>query len=126
MKRVIIVLVVMMGIIVTCILSLHKVGEVRNHVDSYTNAVFTSIEEGDTDATRKGIQELVRYWCREEAVLVRYVRHAQVDEITKSMSKLERYAKYEAYHELEAELSAIVWQMEHVWESEKPKLGNLL
>lgn len=126
MKRFIVVLVVVAGIVTICAYSLHRVSDMKDNMDTYTNAIFASVEVQNPAATREGVQQLTEYWDREEYILIRFVRHAQVDEITKSVSKLDSLALHESWNELHAELNVIVWMVEHIWETEQVKLGNLL
>jgi hypothetical protein len=53
------------------------------------------------------------------------VRHTQIDDITKSVARLEALAADEDYSELSAELASIAWQMEHISRSEQVALSNL-
>ena len=126
MKRFYICLAVIAGIVGVCIFSMHRVSEMKDRVDTYAQAVFTAVGEEDYEKTLACVRELTSYWEEQHKVLVRYVRHAQVDDISRSMFKLESLARYQAYHDLTAELSSIVWQANQIWESERVNIGNVM
>lgn len=126
MKRLITVLVVIGGIVAICVYSLHRVSDMRENMNAYTNAIFAAIEIRDTPGAQEGVRQLTEYWNHEEYILIRFVRHAQVDEVTKAVSKLDSLALYENWGELHAELNVIDWHVEHIWSAEQPTLGNLL
>ena len=126
MKRLVLAIALLAGITAACIYSAYYVWRVKEEVYSYTNAVFTAIDEKKGKETRESVEVLVKYWKKEAPILVRFVRHAHVDEVTRAMAKLESFAKYESFSDLRAELGLIVWMMENIWQSELPKLGNIL
>lgn len=125
MKRVIIVLAIILAILGICAYSLYRVKEVNDQVHAFTDAVFAAIQAEDQEQTIQLVQSFSSYWREEEAVLAHFVRHAHVDEIANSIAKLEPLAEYESYGDIAAELTVILWQVEHVYQSERIKLGNL-
>lgn len=80
---------------------------------------------GDHQQLLQEIEKLSAYWDREHNYLIHFVRHTQIDEITKSVARLIPLAVGEDYPELDAELNSIAWQIEHVNKSEKLLFSNL-
>ncbi len=126
MKRLYICLAVIAAITGICIFSMHRISEIKDRVEDYSNAVFTAMEEENYEKTLASVGELTDYWMEQNTVLVRYVRHAQVDDISKGISRLESLARYQVYPDLAAELSAILWQMEQIWDSERVHIRNVM
>ncbi|MDR2908649.1 MAG: DUF4363 family protein [Oscillospiraceae bacterium] len=126
MKRFVIVLIIVGGILCVCVYSMFMVERVKGEMDVYADAVFAAIDSGSHLGLASGVEAFVGYWREEEHSLVRFVRHSQVDEISRSMAKLKSLARFEDYTQLHAELSSISWQMEHICESEPPTLGNIM
>ena len=60
-----------------------------------------------------------------EHVLIRFIRHTQLDEITSAMSRLEMLAKYGDLSQFSAELSRIKTLLHHIYDSELPFLRNI-
>lgn len=60
-----------------------------------------------------------------EAVLIRFVRHAELDEVTGAMTRLEMLAKYGDLSEFSAELNRIKNLLHHIYDSEIPYLRNI-
>jgi hypothetical protein len=125
-KRLYICLAVIAAITGVCIFSMHRISEIKDRVEDYSNAVFTAMEEENYEKTLASVGELTDYWMEQNTVLVRYVRHAQVDDISKGISRLESLARYQVYPDLAAELSAILWQMEQIWDSERVHIRNVM
>jgi hypothetical protein len=125
-KRLYICLAVIAAITGICIFSMHRISEIKDRVEDYSNAVFTAMEEENYEKTLASVGELTDYWMEQNTVLVRYVRHAQVDDISKGISRLESLARYQVYPDLAAELSAILWQMEQIWDSERVHIRNVM
>ncbi|HHY52313.1 MAG TPA: DUF4363 family protein [Clostridiales bacterium] len=126
MKRFYICLAVIAIIVGVCIFSMHKVAEMRERVEAYANAVFTAVEEEDQEKILASVRELADYWEEEHQVIIRYIRHSQVEDISLGISKLEPLARYQAYPDLVTELNSIVWQVEQIWDSERFDLRNVL
>jgi len=125
-KRLYICLAVIAIIVGVCVFSMHKVAEMRERVEAYANAVFTAVEEKNQEKVLASVRELTDYWEEEHQVIIRYIHHSQVEDISLGISKLEPLARYQVYPNLVAELNSIVWKVEQIWESERFDLRNVL
>lgn len=106
--------------------TIHHVKAVTNIVETAVSSALDAIKQEDQDALMSSIQELSNFWDKEEDRLIYFVRHTQIDDITKDISRLHALAEWKAYAELSAELSSILWQMEHIYRSECEIFANLL
>lgn len=69
--------------------------------------------------------DICRDWLDAEHVLIRFVRHAELDEVTGAMTRLEMLAKYGDLSEFSAELNRIKNLLHHIYDSEIPYLRNI-
>lgn len=126
MKR----LVISMALLVLCVgvsaYSRLRVSEVNDKIVYEVNSVFTAISEEDPIALARHIDTLSAYWDDEEDHLSHIIRHAQIDELTKSIARLKALAAGADYTELTAELDTILWQVEHICRGERLLPSNLL
>ena len=119
------------GVLVVCIASLSlycifRIDSVRDRINGDTRLILSAVEEDDAEKIQTLVGALYEYWNDEEQRLVHFVRHSQIDDISKSMTKLPALAQYRYYRDLAVELALIQWQMQHIWESEFPNVDSLL
>ena len=126
MKRVYIALAMLALIAIACFYSLHKVNRAYYTLEDKIELVYSALDQNDRQQLGKNVDDLCAYWKDEERSLVHFVRHAQIDEITKSIARLPSFAKYGDYADLSAELNCIRLQMENIRDSEPPTWNNLL
>lgn len=125
MKRLVIVLVVSAGIIAVCVYARHRVSTARERLHAYAAPIFAYIEKEDGDAIKNSVETLVKFWQGEHIYLILFFRHSEVDEVSRSVSRLKSYARFEEYADLHAELRTILWQIDHIWQSERVRIGNI-
>ena len=123
MKRLVVVIVMMIGIISVCVYARHRVSTARERLHLYAHNIFTYIEREDEHAIGAAVKSLHDYWQEEYIYLILFFRHSEVDEVSRSVSKLKSYADFEEYADLHAELCSVLWQIDHIWQSERVRLG---
>lgn len=126
MKRLIIACALLVVCVTVSIYCFHRVDEVTGEVNFYVGDALEAMAADDKDSVADNVERLITLWEYEEDRLVRLVRHSQIDDITKSVARLEALTEGGDYTELAAELSSIRWQMDHVYSSEKLLPQNLL
>ena len=126
MKRQIIVIFVVIGIVAVCIYARHRAGEAREMVHFYALPIFFYIEQQDGPGAQKAVEALVAYWEREQRYLMIFSRHTEIDELSRTVSRLKSYAIFEEFADLHAELRAVLWQIDHIWETERVRVGTIL
>lgn len=126
MKRVVIVCVLFLLISTICVYSIYKTSIIRNDVIASIDAALEAVRTEDQESIIKHVQTLHDFWVTEERSLVHFVRHSQVDDISKCVERLPGLAEYNETAELVAELDSIHWQIENIWHSELPYWQNIL
>lgn len=126
MKRILICLVLLAICVGVSIYSTYRVGTVQERIDSDANAALDAIADADEARIKQHIESLSIFWNEEEDRLIHIIRHAQIDDITKSIARLQALASGDDYSELTAELASIRWQMDHINRGERLIFHNLL
>ena len=126
MKKMIVVLFISLGILAVCLYARHQTTQARDQLHIHAGAIFSSAERGDEDAVKKAVEALVSYWEGEQRRLVPFFRHAEIDEVSRAVARLEAYTGADDRSDLEAELYTILWQIDHIWESDRIRIGNTL
>ncbi len=125
MKRFIIASAILAVVVYFCGWTVYQVGNMRETMHTHIDAIVEACTNEDQEETVRLVKELSKYWEVEERRLMHFVRHAQIDGITLSVSRLEPLARHGDFAEMAAELSSVSWQVSHIWESERPSLKNL-
>jgi len=125
-KRPIIVLLVIIGIIAVSAHARHRVGAARENLHAYAGAIFPHIEKEDAPGAQKAVEALSNYWLNEQQYLILFLRHAELDELSRSVARLKSHAEFEEWSDLHSELRAILWQIDHIWQSERIRIGTFL
>ena len=126
MKRMIIVLFLALGILAVCLYARDRATQARDRLHTYAGAIFYGMQQEDEEALKKAVEDLVSYWGDEQRRLIPFFRHAEIDEVSRAVARLEAYTGTEDHSDLEAELRAILWQIDHIWESDRFRVGNFL
>ena len=126
MKRIIIMFALLGICIGMSLYTIHHVNRVSEIMHISVSSVFSALEERNQKDLENAITELCNYWRKEEERVIYFVRHAQIDDITKSVSRLDALMVWEDYAELSAELSSILWQIDLIQHSECEVFVNLL
>lgn len=126
MKRIVIVCILLVFCVAVSAHSWQRVGEVNDNIFSEVEGALDAIADADQNRIEQHCHNLSEYWDVEEDRLIHLIRHAQIDDITKSIARLEALAAGEDYSELTAELMSIRWQMDHIRRSEQLIFANLL
>lgn len=125
MKRAVIVFLLLLGIVCASYYSSRRVNRAWEGCIEYMDGIEGLILEENKDALTAQTEAFRDYWEEEENVLVFFVRHSQVDEISRNVARLPDYAKYGYYADLASELAGVRWQIEHIWKSEKAHWRNI-
>lgn len=126
MKRIVITGLLLLFCVGTSVYTIHHVNGVYQQIEYNVNGALDAIAEADETNMKIHVDELSTFWADEEEYLIHLIRHAAIDDITKSIARLQALASGEDYSELAAELASIRWQMEHIHRTEQMILTNLL
>ena len=126
MRRVVIVVFVLIGIIAVSAFARHRMSDARERLSAYAQVIFAYIEKEDNPAIQDAVAALTKYWQREQMLLILFVRHSEIDDLSRSVARLQSYAAFEEHADLHAELKTILWQIDHLLKSEKLRVGTVL
>ncbi len=126
MKRVFLAVTILLLIIILCVVSVSTVSLYRHDFTSRIQKLEESIYSQNFEELAQHAASVSRAWEHAEHVLIRFVRHIELDEITAAMTRLEKLAKYGDLAEFSAELNRIKTLLNHIYDSEFPHLRNLL
>jgi len=126
MKRLIVVLFLAAGVLAVCFYARVQATQARDQLHTYAAAILAGVEQEDDDAVKNAVESLVSYWEVEQRRLIPFFRHAEIDEVSRAVARLGAYTDTDDHSDLEAELRAILWQINHIWESDRFRVGNHL
>ena len=116
----------LLGILYICILSGVRVKQTRAEVFAYIDSIDYLLAENRPEDMNRQVEELCEYWASLDQDIGHYVRHSHIDDISRGMARLPALARHEDFSEFSSELSLIRWQLDHIWEAEKPYWRNIL
>lgn len=106
--------------------TMYIVREYTDYIQDQVVAAKEALESEDFQNLSECLNNLTAFWDQKEEHLGHLVRHAQIDEISKSIAKLKALTNEDTIPELVAELDSIHWQISVIDRSERLKLNNLL
>lgn len=125
MKRVVLCLGIIAVIVALSIFSLYSVKQYEDFFQEKIAELEEMTPQEDYDALAKKSAELYESWVQAEHVLIRFVRHTELDEVTGGIGRLEMLARFGDLSEFSAELYRIKTLLHHIADSETPYLRNI-
>ena len=126
MKRVILCIAILLVIMLLCTASLVTTSRYQYVLTHEVRDLEQAIYQKTFEQLSAQAAALCQKWMEAEHVLIRFIRHTQLDEITSAMARLEMLAKYGDLSEFSAELGRIKSLLHHIYDSELPYLRNIL
>ena len=126
MKQLITVAFLMLGVLAVCFYARHQATQARDQLHTYAEAILSAAQDEDEDAVKQAVAKIVSYWDVEQRRLIPFFRHAEIDEVSRSVASLKAYTDPDDRSSLEAELRTILWQINHIWESDRFRFGSVL
>ena len=126
MKQLITVAFLMLGVLAVCFYARHQATQAREQLHTYAGIIMHSVEQEDEDGVKEAVANLVSYWDVEQRRLIPFFRHAEIDEVSRAVASLKAYTDPDDRGDLEAALRTILWQINHIWESDRFRIGDLL
>ena len=126
MKQLITVAFLMLGVLAVCLWARHQATQARDQLHAYAEAILSGVQEEDEDAVKQAVAAMVSYWEAEQRRLIPFFRHAELDEVSRAVASLKAYTDPGDRSSLEAELRTILWQISHIWESDRFRFGDVL
>lgn len=125
MKRLIISLVMVALIIAFSISNTVTLYNVRGELNEYLNNMAQKLEGGEAQDVVEDTQQFQKLWLDREEKLVRFIRHTDLEQITWDCARLPYLAKYGDMAELTAEINRIQLQINHLWETQVPRIRTV-
>ncbi|WRS27654.1 DUF4363 family protein [Oscillospiraceae bacterium MB08-C2-2] len=126
MKRFIIVLFIIAGVIAFSLFSLYRIRSIKEEMTNSLSEMEQLLDAEDYDGLNQMVKDFTIQWVKQESILVHYVRHGQIHDISNSVATLQTMAEHKMGRELYIEFSRIHWKILHLWNSEIPVLDNIL
>ncbi|MDD2955919.1 MAG: DUF4363 family protein [Oscillospiraceae bacterium] len=125
MKRVYIALGLLAAIIALSACSLSTYISVQKEVTAQMDHLDSLIEREDYETLAEEAKAVSEGWNEKEHLLIRFIRHQELDEVTSTMTRLPMLAKYLDLGELSAEINHIRVLLHHILDSEIPYPRNV-
>lgn len=126
MSRLIIVILIFIIIIATSITSVVFVLRSEKELQLALDNIIQAALEEDMTKAKRTTEAFVAKWEKTEVFFIVLIRHHNIDEISKYVSKLTSYCEYNDYADLVAEVNMIKTILRRMSEDEKPMLHNIL
>ena len=126
MKQLITVAFLMIGVLSVCLWARHQATQAREQLHAHAQVILAGLEQEDEDGVKEAVAGMVSYWETEQRRLIPFFRHAEIDEVSRAVARLKAYTDPDDRSDLEAELRTILWQIDHIWESDRFRFGNFL
>ena len=105
MKRFVIVIIMLTGILGAGCFSLFRLKNIVDQMETELSSLSELVEQKQGQDLQQKIQDFQRLWEDEERVMMRYIHHDELDTITGTVARLFPLAEYENHAELAAEIS---------------------
>ncbi len=125
MKRLIISLVMVALIIAFSISNTVTLYNVRGELNEHLNNMAQKLDGGEAQDVVEDTQQFQQLWLDREEKLVRFIRHTDLEQITWDCARLPYLAKYGDMAELTAEINRIQLQINHLWETQVPRIRTV-
>lgn len=124
MSRLIIAIVIFSLIIAGSCASVMYVSHTEKQLQTHLDKIVEAISNNDMQLAESLSQKFVEKWDKTETYFIMLIRHHNVDEITKYISRLTSYCKYENNGDLLADVNMVKTLLKRMSDDEKPKLHN--
>lgn len=126
MKRLFVSLGIITVILTISLIGLWHLNFVTDQVEEYTTNIQIALDQNNITKAQELNYQLSGFWERQHRYLTLYIRHNNIDEISKTISELEQYLQRTDYAEFSSRLSYIQQLMLDMRDAEIPILFNIL
>lgn len=120
MKRLIISCSLLIVLLAIGVVSLFYIENVCSQTIEKSQTIKQNIDRQDYQTASQNIKDLESYWEENEQYLCLFVRHGEIEEISRQISELSDLLEYQDYSESSATLNRIIVIAEHIKATEKP------
>lgn len=126
MKRLKVAIVLMIfipALIFTCHFYLkHTTGEMSEEL-VHTQSL---LQNGKKEEAAKQLAAFHNQWEKNKSIMSMFIRHSELDTVNLSAAKLKPYLEEDETGDFLAESNSLIYQLHHLWETEKFSLDNVL
>lgn len=126
MKRFYLCIALFCGIIAFCIVSLNITKNSMESMVLMIDEIAAHILDEDIEAAIITTAELENYWSENKTIMIKFVRHSDIDRISEAIEKLPFYLEYDELGDFTANLHFLKFSLEHLYEYELPVPGSFL
>lgn len=126
MKRLISAFGILIIILIFSAFSLFHIINAGSQTISYISEIEDKLANQEYQKVNETIEDLQKYWKKEELVLSLACRNNEVDEISAAIAQLSGFSNDNEYGDIHALLNMIRFKVQHLIESEFPSLFNIL
>ncbi len=125
MKRIVICVLILAGILGVCVWELIYFSRVRDEIVDTVDEIITSCEEEEYDELSEKIEELEKKWDKQEGIVINLVRYDRLEEVAENIAQLRPLFESGETGEFLAQAEKIKKIMKDAWIYEKPSLKNI-
>lgn len=125
MKRIIICVMILTGIVGVCVWELIYFYGVKNEIVEAVEDIIASCEEEKNNALEEKIEALEKKWNQKEGIIINLVRYDRLEEVAENIAQLRPLYESGETGEFLAQAEKIKKIMNDAWIYEKPSLKNI-
>ncbi|RPF48307.1 uncharacterized protein DUF4363 [Hydrogenoanaerobacterium saccharovorans] len=99
--------------------------KIRIELSDYLENMTQKLYNGSAQDIVEDTENFKELWHEREEKLVRFIRHSDLEQITWDSARLPELARYGDTSELAAEIKRIQLQVNHLWETQMPRLRTV-
>ena len=126
MKRMVTILVILFAIVACSVWGLATIQKTNQAVGAELDKIETQISQQEYEQAEQTASQLCDTWEQKETIFECYIKHDNVDQITRNLARIQMLIAIQDPDELMLEIADARYHLQHLYESELPLPGNLL
>lgn len=126
MKRFYLCIALFVGIITFCVVSLNITKNTMDNMVLLIDEISGHVMDDNIELAITTTAKLENYWSEHKTVMIKFVRHADIDRISEAIEKLPYFLEYNELGEFTANLHFLKYSLEHLYAYELPLPSSFL
>lgn len=126
MKRTVTIGIILLFIIVISLFGLRNLAVLNHDINATLDEVSASVRATDYEKALDILTELKSFWGKETQLLNTYLKHDGADKISENIVKLSALVQNHNDNQIMVEIESMRFNLNHLYESEIPSIGNIL
>lgn len=126
MSRLIIISIILLGIISTGIGSLIYLNQAKHEVDILLSDFIYACENENNKIMQEKANRLSALWSAKQSVLKMFINRTALDNLEAMIVDMDSLTKTKSFDSAYAQANRIKYQLDHIYQKEKPSLDNLI